>query len=61
MPALLPFNPPAWQIALSLFSLIVTVIFIVWLAGRIYRIGILMYGQKIKLKDMAKWMFRRDV
>ncbi len=61
MPALLPFNPPAWQIGLSLFSLIVTVIFIVWLAGRIYRIGILMYGQKIKLKDMAKWMFRRDV
>lgn len=61
MPALLPFNPPAWQIALSLFLLIGTVILLVWLAGRIYRIGILMYGQKVKLKDMIKWMFRSDI
>ena len=61
MPALLPFNPPAWQIALSLVILIATVFLLVWLAGRIYRIGILMYGQKIKMKDMVKWMFRGDI
>ena len=61
MPALLPFNPPAWQIGLSLVLLICTVFLLVWLAGRIYRIGILMYGQKIKMKDMLKWMFRSDI
>ena len=57
MPARLAFNPPAWQIALSLISLILTVIFLVWLAGRIYRVGILMYGKKVTFRELGKWMF----
>ena len=42
MPARLPFNPPMWQVALSITLLIATVVGLVWLAGRIYRVGILM-------------------
>ncbi len=60
MPARLAFNPPAWQIALSLISLILTVIFLVWLAGRIYRVGILMYGKKVTFRELGKWMFYKN-
>jgi ABC-2 type transport system permease protein len=60
MPARLAFNPPAWQIALSIFLLILTVIGLVWLAGRIYRVGILMYGKKITFKELGKWMFYKN-
>ena len=60
MPARLPFNPPIWQIALSLTLLIATVIALVWLAGRIYRVGILMYGKKVTFKELGKWMFYKD-
>jgi ABC-2 type transport system permease protein len=60
MPARLPFHPPAWQIALSLVLLIGTVIGLVWVAGRIYRIGILMYGKKVTFKELGKWLFYKD-
>ncbi len=60
MPARLPFHPPAWQIALSLTLLIATVIGLVWLAGRIYRVGILMYGKKVSFKELGKWLFYKD-
>lgn len=60
MPARLPFNPPIWQIALSLILLIATVLALVWLAGRIYRVGILMYGKKVTLKELGKWLFYKD-
>jgi ABC-2 type transport system permease protein len=57
MPARLAFNPPAWQITLSVLLLIGTVIALVWLAGRIYRIGILLYGKKVTFKELGKWLF----
>ena len=57
MPARLPFNPPVWQVILSVLILIGSVIFMVWLAGRIYRIGIFMYGKKVNFKEIAKWIF----
>lgn len=57
MPFRLAFNPPWWQVALSLIMVIATAIFFVWLAGRIYRVGILMYGKKVTMKEMWKWMF----
>jgi ABC-2 type transport system permease protein len=60
MPARLAFNPPAWQIALSVVFLILTVVFFVWLAGRIYRVGILMYGKKVTFKELGKWMFYKN-
>jgi ABC-2 type transport system permease protein len=57
MPVRLPFDPPAWQIIVSVVSLIVFSIFLVWLAARIYRVGILMYGKKASFKELAKWVF----
>ena len=57
MPARLPFDPPAWEIAVSMITLIVSVIFMVWLTGRIYRVGILMYGKKVSFKELGKWLF----
>jgi len=57
MPARLAFDPPFWQVALSIILLIGAVIFFVWLSGRIYRVGILMYGKKASFKELAKWVF----
>lgn len=60
MPARLAFSPPVWEIALSMGLLAATSIFFVWLSGRIYRVGILMYGKKITLRELGKWMFYKD-
>lgn len=59
MPFRLAFNPPWWQVAISLFLVVASAVFFVWLAGRIYRVGILMYGKKVTMKEMWKWMFYR--
>jgi ABC-2 type transport system permease protein len=60
MPARLAFDPPGWQIALSVILLLATALFLVWLSGRIYRVGIFMYGKKVTLKELGKWMFYKD-
>ena len=52
----LPFDPPLWEVGLSMLLLIVGFIFTSWLAGRIYRVGILMYGQKVNYKTLWKWI-----
>ena len=52
----LPFGVPTWQLILSLVLLIGTALAITWLAARIYRRGILHYGQKASFKDLFKWM-----
>lgn len=57
MPFRLAFNPPWWQVAISLVLVVASAVFFVWLAGRIYRVGILMYGKKVTLKEMWKWTF----
>jgi ABC-2 type transport system permease protein len=57
MPARLAFDPPWWQIAVSIILLVGTVIGMIALAGKIYRVGILLYGKKINLKEIAKWLF----
>jgi len=48
--------PPAWQVALSIGLLGLTVVAMVWLAAKIYRIGILMYGKKPSLPEIVKWI-----
>lgn len=60
MPARLAFSPPLWEILASVAVLAAASVFFVWLSGRIYRVGILMYGKKITLKELGKWMFYRD-
>jgi len=57
MPALVPFGVPTWQIILSIGMLIGGFIFTTFIASRIYRTGILMYGKKIKFREVIKWMF----
>lgn len=52
----LPFGVPYWEIALSMGLLILTFIFMTWLAGKIYRTGILMYGKKVSYKELWKWL-----
>ncbi|GGD56704.1 ABC transporter permease [Muriicola marianensis] len=47
---------PIWQLGLSIFLLLVTFIGIVWLAAKIYRVGILMYGKKPSYKELFKWL-----
>lgn len=55
----IPFGVPAWQIIASMVLLVLFFLFCAWLAGRIYRTGILMYGKKASWKEMVKWAFRR--
>ena len=57
MPIRLANNPPLWEIALSVVLCIITVAFLIWLASRIYRVGILMYGKKASFKELGKWIF----
>ncbi|MGB3226353.1 MAG: ABC transporter permease [Saprospiraceae bacterium] len=58
MPALLAFDPPCWQIICSLILLFAFSYFMIWMAARIYRTGILMYGKKASVKEIAKWIWR---
>jgi ABC-2 type transport system permease protein len=56
----LPFGGvPEWQIILSMGLLILGFLFTTWLAGKIYRTGILMYGKKITYRELGKWLFYR--
>ena len=52
----IPFGVPLWQEVLSLVLLYGTAITFVWLGGKIYRVGILMYGKKPTIKEMMKWI-----
>lgn len=56
MLARLPYGVPAWELLLSMFLLIITLVGIIWVAAKIYRTGILMYGKKVNLKELYKWL-----
>jgi ABC-2 type transport system permease protein len=56
----IPFNVPAWQLELSMACMIVGFIFTTYVASRIYRVGILMYGKKASFKELAKWFFYKE-
>jgi len=60
MPARIAFEPPLWEVLVSMVVLGASAFFFVWLAGRIYRVGILLYGKKASLKELGKWMFYKD-
>jgi ABC-2 type transport system permease protein len=53
------YNPPFWQIALSIALLIGTFIGTIWLSAKIYRTGILMYGKKITWLEVGKWIIKK--
>jgi ABC-2 type transport system permease protein len=52
-----PFGVPGWELLLSMGCMVLGFLFTVWLASRIYRIGILMYGKKPSYKEIGKWLF----
>lgn len=60
MAARLGSNPPMWQIVTSVLVLIASTIFFIWLAGRIYRVGIMLYGKKATWKEFGRWIFTKD-
>jgi ABC-2 type transport system permease protein len=55
-----PFGVPDWQLALSAFMMIIGFLFTTWVASRIYRVGILMYGKKTSYKELVKWFFYKE-
>ncbi|MCD6200973.1 MAG: ABC transporter permease [Bacteroidales bacterium] len=60
MMARLPFGVPAWQLIVSIVLLFITFIGTTWIAAKIYRTGILMYGKKPTWKEMWKWIRFRN-
>jgi ABC-2 type transport system permease protein len=48
--------PPAWQIALSMVLMLLFIWAAIWIASRIYRVGILMYGKRATLPEILRWM-----
>lgn len=51
---------PAWELALSMALLVAGFLFTTWIAGRIYRVGILMTGTKVTYKVLAKWFMTKQ-
>ncbi len=54
------FGVPVWQIALSMSLLVVGFVFTTWMAAKIYRTGILLYGKKATYKEILKWLFYKN-
>jgi ABC-2 type transport system permease protein len=60
-PVLMPLRmvtemPPVWQIAAAYLLTIGFLVLMVWICGRIYRIGILMYGKKPTIPELLRWV-----
>jgi ABC-2 type transport system permease protein len=53
-------TPPLWQIATSVALLLATIFLVAWFAGRVYRVGILMYGKKPTLPEIFRWARQAD-
>ncbi len=56
----LPFGVPGWELLLSMSLLIIGFLITTWIAAKIYRTGILMYGKKASWKELGKWLFYKD-
>ncbi len=56
MMARIPYDIPMWEIVLSVVILYASFVGMVWMASKIYRVGIFMYGKKPSLKELVKWM-----
>ena len=48
--------PQWWEIALSIALILVTILAVLWVSSRIYRVGILMYGKKPNLPEILRWL-----
>jgi ABC-2 type transport system permease protein len=52
----LPFHVPVWELVVSMIMLVLGFILTTWMAGKIYRTGILMYGKRVTWREMARWL-----
>ena len=51
----IPFSIPGWEIAVSVAILYLSFVVMAWISGKIYRVGIFMYGKKPNIKDLIRW------
>jgi len=56
----IPFDVPTWQLILSMVLMVAGFMGTTWMAGRVYRIGILMHGSKVNYKVIFKWLMTKD-
>lgn len=49
-------NPPVWQVILSMLIMVVTILGFLWVAAKIYRVGILMYGKRPSIAELGRWL-----
>lgn len=56
MLARVPYGVPVWELLLSMFLLVLTTVGAIAAAAKIYRIGLLMYGKKVNIKELIKWL-----
>ena len=49
-------NPPAWQFEVSIGLLIVSILAVLWISAKLYRVGILMYGKRATLPELVRWL-----
>jgi ABC-2 type transport system permease protein len=56
MMARIPFGVPGWELLFSMAVLVLSIWGTIWLAGKIYRTGILLYGKKVNFKEIFKWI-----
>ncbi|MGN1251362.1 MAG: ABC transporter permease [Muribaculaceae bacterium] len=55
MASRIPFGIPVWQPVVSLLILAVSIVFMMWFAAKVYRVGIFMYGKKPTVRDLIRW------
>jgi ABC-2 type transport system permease protein len=48
--------PPAWQFAVSIGLMVISIWATLWLSSRLYRVGILMYGKRATLPELLRWL-----
>jgi ABC-2 type transport system permease protein len=49
-------TPPAWQFAVSIGLMILSIWGVLWFSSRLYRVGILMYGKRATLPELLRWL-----
>jgi len=60
MLARVPYGIPTWELLLSMFLLVLTTIGAIYAAAKIYRVGLLMYGKKVNIKELFKWLMYKN-
>ncbi|HBR56315.1 MAG TPA: ABC transporter permease, partial [Blastocatellia bacterium] len=51
--------PPLWQIGLSITLNVLAIAFMIWIASRVYRVGMLMYGKRATIPEVWKWIWQQ--